>query len=489
LGDWFEEYVKEKIWKAISDFFGDVASWTETKIESYLAGLKKGDKLSDSPLVKVLEVDEGHNTLTLLVRGRVDLFKGVESAFMRIEVVVSRDIDMTGGAFPVDIVEWRTVVGDIKLSKKNVFESNIALGYDKGTWLGRGTLKVIPANFGLDVFVGGINPRGAMIGLDVDLPAPIPLGSTGVGLAGLGGDFAYNFVPRLEADGAPVANPTAKDYVTWARNTEVDRWAPGPIDETAVGLGIRSDFVTVFDSGYTLKLEPIGLAVLTPGPIFVLGGSGKLIKSDSAKVTGFLAVDIASASIALGLSADLKFPDIGGANIVEAGGKLDAFFSFEDPSLWYLNLGTNKKPIHAKVLKGLFHGEAFFMIDNKRVCFGAGISIGGSYKWWVITLVARLGARAYALIGWNPKELEGAFAIYGELGLKIWFLKFLLTGQTEILGHTANPNLFSFTLRYKLSLPWPIPDIEGDKTFSYSDEQPEGGKLESPLLVGESDVW
>jgi hypothetical protein len=487
LQDWFENLVKDIIWKALCDAYADLTSKAENEIEEYLNSLTSGKQLSPNPLVKVLEVDNPPNSITFLIRGRIKLFKGVESAFMRIEVVMSKDVDLISGAFPVEIIEWRTVVGDIKLSKKKVFESNIALGYDKGIWLGRGTLKILPAGFGLDVFVGGINERGAMIGLDVDLPTPIPLGGTGLALAGLGGDFAYNFVPRLESGGVPVSEPTAKDYVTWARNSEVDRWVPGPIDQTAVGVGIRSDLRTMLDNGYCLTLEPIGLAVLTPGPIFILGGTGKLVKLNSIKAEGYLVVDIPSESLALGLGVTVKVPESGA--LVDAHGKLDAFFSFKDPDQWYINLGSDKSPVHAKVLKGMFHGEVYFMINNDQLRFGAGISIGDSWSWWVITLVARVGARVMALIGWNPLELEGGFSIFGELGIKIWWFKFLLAGQAEVIGYTPSPTQLDFKLRYKLSLPWPIPDVEGEKSVSYSDTSPQPPPLDSPFQVGESDVW
>ena len=110
------------------------------------------------------------------------------------------------------------------------------------------------------------------------------------------------------------------------------------------------------------------MAILTPGPVFVLGGAGKLLKTDSAKIEGYVAVDIATASMAMGLSAELKFPASG--NLIDGKGTVDAFFSFSDPSLFYLNVGTQESPIRVKILKGLFGADVFLMIDNKRTHFG-----------------------------------------------------------------------------------------------------------------------
>jgi hypothetical protein len=482
VDDWFEDLVEDIVWEALKDAYEWVAGTLESEVEAKLDSLTKGEKMSSSPLVKVLDVTP--TTVTFLVRGRVPIYKKALSAFMRIEVVVSKDVDFTSGDPPIDIEDWHTVIGDIDISKKDVFSASLAFGYDDGAWLGQGSFKLLPAGFGLDILLGGLNDRGLMIGLDIDLPAAIPLGSTGLGLLGMGGDFAYNFAPRLEKAGVPIAEPTAEDYIRWARNHEVDRWVAGPIDTTAVGVGIRTDLGTVFDNGWTLKLEPIGLAVLTPGPVFVLGGVGKLLKTDSARIEGYLAVDIASGSLALGFGVRLKMPATGSATLLDGKGTLDALFSFRDPSIWYVNFGTDKKPITAKVMNGLWNAELFLMLNNDRVFFGAGLSIGGSWSWWIITLTARVGARVAVLIGWNPQELGGYFEIWGELGLKVWKFGFKLSGAARAIGHTPTPTQLDFEFRYKLDLPWPIPDITGKATFSYTDEDPIGPPLASPLLSG-----
>lgn len=335
--EWIDHVFKEIIWQGLVDLYNDIATWAEPQIEDALKGMKDkvGEKLASSPVVSVYAYDTATDNITFFIRGRVPLFEGVESVFMRVQVVVSSDVDLSGDGPPITIVEWQTLVGDLKISKKSVFEANLAIGYDKGVWLGRGTMKVLPAGFGLDLFLGGLSERGMMIGLDIDLPAPIPLGATGLGLSGMGGDFAYNFVARLEsAVGVPIEDPTAENYVTWARNTEADRWKAGPAELTAVGVGIRTDLITLADNGYVIKLEPIGLAVLTPGPVFILGGVGKLISTDSARIEGYLVVDIGSASLALGLGVHIKIPKSGSAILVDATGTLDAFFSFAQPSLW-----------------------------------------------------------------------------------------------------------------------------------------------------------
>ena len=493
MNQWLDDLFREIIWQALIDMWADIATWTEDKIETKLKELQeevgKEKPLSSSPLVRVSNytttTDPEVDHITFLIRGRVPLFKGVESVFMRVEVTASTDIDLMTGDFPIAIVDWITVIGDLKISKKNVFSAQLGLGYDDGVWMGRGAVKIEPAGFGLDLYLGGLSDRGVMIGLAIDLPAPIPLGSSGLGLSGMGGDFAYNFIARLEKAGLPVTDPAADDYVTWARDVEVlNRWETGPIDQTVVGVGINTDLVTLMDNGYVLKLAPIGLAVLTPGPVFVLGGVGKLLSSDSARLEGYIVVDIASASMALGMGVQVKIPKEGKTYLLRAEGVLDAFFSFKHPSAWYINLGTQEKHISGKILSDLLRAELFFMINNYRMAFGAGISIGGKWNWWIITLIARVGARVAATIGWNPVLLEGMFEIWGELGIKIWKFSFILSGSAKVLGHTPDPTKLDVTFHYKLNLPWPIPDVTGDKTLTLGDEDPQSPIVASPLLAG-----
>ncbi len=59
-------------------------------------------------------------------------------------------------------------------------------------------------------------------------------------------------------------------------------------------------------------------------------------------------------------------------------------------------------------------------------------------KWWIITLTARLGADVAAVIGWNPRLLEGLLRIWAELGSRSG-VRFLLRGSLRVGGHTPDP--------------------------------------------------
>lgn len=483
---WFDDVIRDVVWKAIRDTANAVGTWGEAQAEAFLAGLTPGQQLSASPLVRVLANDG--SWVTVLVRGRQPL--GAVSPFLRLEARVSRDVNITSSG-PLSQVQIVDLVGELVVEKKGVVRGALALGYLDGAWLGRGMLALLPAGFGLDVVLGGLDSRGLMIGLDLDLPAPVPLGTSGLGLKGVGGDFAYNFVPRLESPpGTPIPAPAAKDYVAWAHGRgDIDRWRPGPLDQTAVGVGIRADLGTLPDNCFTLALEPIGLAVFVPGPVFILGGAGKLIRTESVRAEGYLAVDIPSESIALGLKANVRVPPAGPTFLLEGSGALNAFFSFRDPESWYLNLGARTDPVRVRVIRdpAPWSARAYLMLDHNRIAFGAGLAVDYSMKVWIVHLTAKAGVLVDAAVGWNPFQLQGEVALEGELGLKVWKIGLALRAWARALGTVPNPTKLAFTVGFVVDMPWPVPDIPGEAHLVIGDN-PQAPALRAPLLAGTAEA-
>ncbi|NOJ79791.1 hypothetical protein [Myxococcus xanthus] len=499
--DWFEKLVREAIWKALNDFFNDLSALAEQKIREKLQSLQAGDQLSTTPLIRVTGVDLAADTFQVLVRGAFT-FSGI-TPFMRLEVAVSRsEIDLSSATSAVKIKRWIDVLGELRVEKKSAFEGSLGFGYDSGAWLGLGSLKLVPLKIGAAIY-GGISERGIVLELNAELPpgAAIPLGPTGLGLRGIGGDFAYNFVAHLETDtGQPVTSPTAKDYVAWARNHAIDRWQPGPIDRTAVGVGIKTVLCTIADQGFIFELNPIGLAFLVPGGAIILGGKGVLLRRKGFGVEGYFVIDIASASLALGagVKVEIKAPpedlsDGGFATLLKGFGQLDGFFSFSDPTAWFFDLGTETKPCYLEVLTDvpviniLFSekAEAYLRINHHRVAFGAKVGLGGEYRIAkIIRLVARLAVALAAYIGWDPMLVRARLSVLGELGIKVWKFSFLLKGEATPTVYLPQPTLFTFEMKVTLDLPWPIPDVSGSK--KWGDDIATPPKISAPLLAGEA---
>ncbi|MBB6694893.1 hypothetical protein H7B90_26200 [Cohnella xylanilytica] len=489
--EWFEKLIRDTIWKAIADFFEMLPGLAEDAIREKLHSLTAGQELSSSPLVRVLGVDIGSDTITLLVRGAFPI--GGVTPFMRLEIVISRsEVHLSFAEAPIRIVQWKTVLGDLTVESEGKYKGSLGFGYEDGAWLGQGSLKLIPLDISGAIY-GGFSDRGMILGLDGQAPrgSSIPLGPTGLGLRGLGGDFAYNFVPRLEQGGIPIPKPSAADYVTWARaGNGIDRWKNGPIGQTSVGVGVRTVLCTIADQGFAFELNPVGFAFLMPSGTFIVGGKGVLLKREGFGAEGFFVFDAASASLALGLGVNVELK-----KLIKGSGQLDVFFSFSDPTAWYLDLGTESRPVKLELLKDvpvvsilLFQkADAYFRINHRRIAFGGSIGIGGKYEIGdVITLIARLAVSLNAYVGWDPLLVRAQIKVHGELGIKVWKFELILSGDASAEVYFPDPTLFRFEIGVKLDLPWPIPDVSFTKSFG--DNIASAPALSSPLTVGTYEI-
>lgn len=445
----------------------------EEQALNWLNGLKVGKRLSSSPLIKVIAKDEKEGTVTFLIRGRMKINKSRFSPFVRIEV------RLLTTQLGVDAVT--TFIAELKIVESEtapVTEVRMGLGYDGLIFSGRGTARVTPIGFGLDIFLGGVSNRGIMIGIDVFLPVPIPLGPSGLGLNGIGGDYAHNFKPRLESgleaegpklnletgDTPPeepveaVQSPTAIHYIQWARNPDeaLDRWVDAPPDETAIGIGVRAYVSDVASAGNMLLIGPAGFAVFTPGAVIILGGEGKLLNSDTIGFEAFAVIDALSGSFALGGGVEVKIPSSGA--LIEVVGKFDSFFSRSDPDSWFIALGTERDPNRARFL-AVFSAKTYFELNNYRVAFGVELTWKEGIKLASIFEVFILGGGGLrALIGWNPRQLAGALKLFAEAGIRILKIKLSAKLNVEVWGHVPKPRILEATTTITLNLPWPIPD-------------------------------
>ena len=111
-------------------------------------------------------------------------FKGIQSVFVHIEVILSK-------TDPKRIVSWPTVMCELTIGNEGLTEKptdrlylvKLGLGYEHDTWVGRGALKILPLGFAIDMLLGGLDKDGIVLGFGASLgsrvPVPIPLGSTG----------------------------------------------------------------------------------------------------------------------------------------------------------------------------------------------------------------------------------------------------------------------------------------------------------------------
>jgi large repetitive protein len=221
-------------------------------------------------------------------------------------------------------------------------------------------------------------PREAtafFLGLELDFPAPIILGSSGLGLFGLFGLFGLNYARVL--DPANPGDPVGPD-LRWLmktggapyklNNAGVQLWTP-TLDSWAFGVGVLLGTV----DGFLLNLRGMFILEL-PGPRILITVNAKIIAdlpgvSDDGMdatsldvgIIGILDIDVGANTITLGVMVALDIDQLVTIQI-----PIQIFFDENDTSNWHVWIGTIQSPATAKVL-GIVRGAGYFMAGGQAI--------------------------------------------------------------------------------------------------------------------------
>ncbi|MEI9902840.1 MAG: hypothetical protein WDN06_01815, partial [Asticcacaulis sp.] len=457
MDDWFQKIARKTIARSLSDAANSAKDQ------------KPGVTLSNKPLIVVVAEDTQAHTKDILLTG--DQKISDLSAFARVQCRVTTG-PANGTNFPVNIVSWQAIVGDVRFNQGGESAVDLALRFQKeaNDYSVSGHVMVTP--FPRLAAYGAFGDGKFVVTVDAELPpgAPLALGPTGMAIWGIQGTFAHNFKPRLPTpDGV---QPTAADYAAWARGNEgrqtTAQWLDCRPGESATGLGLGLSFGTV--DGFVFMSQPAGLSFLTPGAL-IIGGQGKILKQEGFKGDFYVVFDFPSGSAAFTVAAtiEVKVPWDFGVTTLSGNGQLDMFFSFTDPTAWYINAGREDAPVKLSVLKDvpiiniLFseQAEAYLQINHHRIALGAKLGIGGEFRLLKgkIKLIARLAAQLAATIARDPFLVKAVMGVSGELGISVWDFDFHLKGEAHAVVYFPNPTVVAFDLAITLDLPFPLPTI------------------------------
>ena len=213
------------------------------------------------------------------------------------------------------------------------------------------------------------------LGLEVDFPAPIILGSTGLGLFGLFGLFAMNYDRVLPA---AVPGDAVGPDLKWLMSSkgspyllDVDgtRLWDAKIDNWAFGVGVILGTV----DGFLLNMRGMFLLEL-PGPRIIVtvnlgfvealpgvSSTGMDAASLDVGIIGILDIDFGAGQITLGVMIDLEISEL-----IEIKIPVQLFFDWNIPSHWHFWLGTVTTPASADIL-GIVRGSGYFMIGGEAI--------------------------------------------------------------------------------------------------------------------------
>ena len=252
---------------------------------------------------------------------------------------------------------------------KGAFQLNTPKGFTAEL-----AVKVVPLNLAVDGLIS-VDHKKIVLGLSVDLPGPIPIANTGLGLFGIGGAFGINARPSLPPPGAdPVLYQLSWDH------TASGAFALYPDDFT---YGFEAVIGTAPDIGFSFSAK--GGVFLTVPDIVIRGALDGHMMSPRPMLSerpeqappglsyrGVIVVDL-NDGVTFGLRGLLNLRPI-----VEVEVPIGARFPFDDPSEWYIYIGTDGYndgkgralgPVRATILPDLplAHADAYVMLR------GAGI--------------------------------------------------------------------------------------------------------------------
>lgn len=351
-------------------------------------------------------------------------------------------------------------------------------------------LKLIALNMEIDatlVFGSASGPRGNYnffaIYLGVELPAGIPLWSTGLALYGMAGLFATQMEPNKEPDEGWYENPDGSDG--WYKRDTVGvtdlakKWDP---NFGSLAFGVGATIGTVPDNGTSFHGKFL-LVIVFPGPIVLLEGRGNLLKKRAVpdkpgdtKTTeeplfrALAVLDNRAGTFTVGLDAQYKQLD--DAELIDIHGSAEAFFSFSDANAWHIYVGREEREyrVRARIFRGLFEANAYFMLDQAFVRTGAWV---GFAKDWIFGPV---GVKVEAFIDGNaalsrkPPQFHGELTLHGDVNVSAFGIGFKLLVDANCTADVFEPFHVVFDFHVAVDLPWPFPDFKEDITLEWGPE-------------------
>ncbi|HKY29866.1 MAG TPA: hypothetical protein VJM12_18135 [Pyrinomonadaceae bacterium] len=283
------------------------------------------------------------------------------------------------------------------------------------------------------------------LALGVDLPGPLPLANTGLGIYGIGGVFAANGKPKP----VPAGQDPVDHQLKWNYK---DKGSFVPAE--AFSFGLEAVIGTAVDMGFTFSARA-GLFITTP-EFAVRGALNGRFMGERVKITrdeeggpgirakGVVVID-PNDGVTIGIEGTYEIPEI-----LEIVVPVGARFP-RNSSDWYIHLGADgwtppqggktegreRGPVRAKVLPNLIpqNADAYLMFRGNGITnwprggpvtinpktFMAAFGFGFDIMWGLKPLVwVEIFVRADILISTNPRTFVGLGRAGGSLHVGIF---------------------------------------------------------------------
>ncbi|WP_427117238.1 DUF6603 domain-containing protein [Pseudarthrobacter scleromae] len=355
---------------------------------------------------------------------------------------VEAGIDVPLGPVTVDTIRVRARLDAVELPQLTKLGATLDI---PGTVHGAGSIELTGAGFkaAFDLTIVPLGIRaaatlaietkagvtGLLIGVEVEFPAPLPLGNSGLALYGLLGGVGVNYgrlentaarVPALDWLMAQLA-PPRKSVM------HPDGWTHRA-GSFAVAAGL---LLGTTEGGFILHLKGI-LLIEVPGPRLLLVMKADVLSlppalgsTQEATFLAVLDIDFGAGTITVGVVADYAVE-----RILRIHVPVTAFFDARNPEKWLVDLGSYDDRVTVKVLD-VFTGTGYLMVHGDGIAIPplpatTGLSVATGFHIQAV-LMGSKAARLYveaaagfdAVLGFDPFFLAGKVYVRGELRLFI----------------------------------------------------------------------
>jgi len=305
-----------------------------------------------------------------------------------------------------------------------------------------------------------------IVDIGMELPGPIPLGATGLGIYGFRGIFGRHYMASKSATTPPLDDSAswweyykAKSKITQREGIELDKFANKPGYSVGAGVSIA----TSFDKGFSFSTK-LFLYLGLPN-LFILEGQAGVLRSriglNKDVDPPFSAmIVIENDTFMASLGVNFRLPEGGSFDgaIFSLTGKLQLAFFFNNASGWYINVGKDQpesERIRARILT-LFQGYAYLMISSRGIKAGA----GARFDYKLDLKVLKIGFGAFVdlagSISFKPIQIGGYIRMGGYAYIQILKFKFNISITVTLGFEAPNPFIIYGSLALDLGLPWPV---------------------------------
>jgi hypothetical protein len=306
------------------------------------------------------------------------------------------------------------------------------------------------------------------IHLGLELPAGIPLATTGLGIYGMAGLFAHEM--------APDRHPDEEWYEGWyKRGPEVGvtdlahKWTNR---DGSMALGAGITLGTMADNGFAFSGKMLLLLVF-PGPIMLIEGQANLLTERSADPTfrALAVLDMDARTFLIGLDAQYMYGDSG--QLIDIHGGAEAFFDFEHIDGWHIYLGQDnprEKRIRAELIR-FFGANAYLMLKPTSLTMGAWVGYDKTWRFGPLRVTIESWIEGNASISIKPVHLHGDLWLHGKVELSVFGFGLGLSMDARLAADVFDPFHLLAQLSVGINLPWLLPDFDVDITIEWGPER------------------